>query len=69
MFYARNMQMRIYANSETNDRSALFFFTSFAFGFFRRKVTSAIAGVSAAYPMLSIAIVPALSFEFFTSFA
>ena len=46
-----------------------FLFTSFAFGFFQRKVTPAIGGVSAAYPMLSMAVVPAPSFEFFTSFA
>ena len=60
--------MSIYADSETKDLPALFFFL-FAFGFFRRKVTPAIAGVSAAYPMLSMAVVPAPSFEFFTSFA
>ena len=54
---ATNMQMRRYADSETNARR-----------FFLRRLRSAFSGrklplLYAAYPMLSMAVVPAPNFE------
>ena len=57
--------MRRYADSETNDRPALFFYVVCV----RLFPADSYPWVYEAQPMLSMAVVPATKFEFFMSFA